>query len=125
VPLEFSQILVELVYPAGGTGEVKVVRTAWWICRAVQPPTRIPQGHENLEDTDQVSWILMRTASIRSSRAGELFTTNPQFKQSKRSRFGYEGFVRLPSIATLQTGHDFGRGAVELTILRAVSGMHS
>ena len=61
----------------------------------------------------------------RGTLESEWFTTNPQFKQSKRSRFGCEGFVRLPSIATPQTGHDFGRRAGELTIFRAVSGMHS
>ena len=38
VAFELAQVVAELVETVGALGQWKVVRTAWWICFAVQPP---------------------------------------------------------------------------------------
>ena len=38
VALELAQVVAELVQAVGTVGEWKLVRTAWWMCLAVQPP---------------------------------------------------------------------------------------
>ena len=39
VPLEFAQVVAQLVQAVNRSERWKVVRTARWICLAVQPPT--------------------------------------------------------------------------------------
>jgi hypothetical protein len=39
VGFELAQVVAELVEPVGAVGEWKVVKTTWWMCLAVQPPT--------------------------------------------------------------------------------------
>ena len=58
--LEFAEIVAELVQPVGLRGKLKVVRMAWWICLAVQPPTVLPPwSRTSSERMMRVSWILI------------------------------------------------------------------
>ena len=60
VALEFAQIVAELVQAVSCSERSKVVRTAWWICLAVQPPTWVPPCRRTSKRRmTRVSWILM------------------------------------------------------------------
>ena len=60
VPFEFAEIVAELVQPVGFAESWNVVRTAWWICLAVQPPTVLPPCRRtSIRRMIRVSWILM------------------------------------------------------------------
>ena len=60
VAFEFAQIVAELVQAVGFAESWKVVRTASWICLAVQPPTVLPPcSRTSSSRMIRVSWILM------------------------------------------------------------------
>jgi hypothetical protein len=60
VPLQFAEIVAELVEAIGFGGKLKVVRTAWWICLAVQPPrVGLACRRTSSKRMMRVSWILI------------------------------------------------------------------